>query len=363
MKLLYIGIIVLIVLLVISYRVCRKKIENFDQLIESVLPTVVGGSTASKVVYNDSGDSTNVLKLTGDSDQTIIFIHNTPMNLQIWYPVFMEAQKAKNRGEKIPTMYAYDIIGHGTAWLSVPESYMDTDIDNHIWGYDDYVDQFHTIYEKFVEGKVTVVGYGTGGLIAQAIGIKYPNIIEKIVVLGSTIGPTETGFTDEIGYLVGWYNQNKNIDYLTMETSFVNHNMCMWFENNNILKCSHPKNREDTTDETTTAQYLIADKIYRQASCTTYVQLDKLAESEDIRKAWDKNTVQFPIQFVIGDRDHYTNLEEMKKDLETVRKTDNLAEMVVIKGKHGFPVSHPDLIYKLALGEDIKTEPLVLQVQ
>lgn len=354
----YIGLVFILIFIWILSK--KSNIENFEQNGINNEQTIVGGSTASRVVYNAAGDSTNVLKLTGNTDQTIILIHNTPMNLQIWYPVFMEAQRAKNNGEKIPTMYIYDTIGHGTAWKSVPAKYMDTNVDNHIWTFDDYTDQFYTIYNELVTGKVTIVGYGTGGSIAQAIGIKYPDIVEKLVVLGTTIGPTEVGFTTELDYLVQWYKEQPEIDYLTMQKDFVNNNLCLWFENNNMIEC--PGNGNDSTDNTPTAQFLLADKTYRQASCSSYLQLDKLVKAEDLKNAWNKTKVNFPIQIVIGDRDHYTPLQVMLEDLQIVKNSAPATELIVVKGKHGFAISNSDLVYKLAMGQDISSDPSLVRI-
>jgi pimeloyl-ACP methyl ester carboxylesterase len=335
------------VVMVASNRRAPRR-EGIGQLINTAYPTVIGGTTASKITFEGSGGrSTDVVKLTGDSDQTIVFIHNTPFNQEVWYSVYMIAQRYKNEGKKIPTMYCYDLLGHNTGWVSVPKRFNDENMNNYAWSFDEFTSDLYQIYNKFIKtGKVTLVGYGVGGAIAQVFSLRYPQLIRDLYILCSPVGPTELGVSNETAYLVQWLAKNPLVTYVTMEESFVRANMCLWFEDTSKLRCPGRENEADTRDMSDTVEYLLAEKMYRTGSSATYLQMDKLVASTDIREMWrGTKSVPFPVTFLIADRDHYTDTASVQRDIELVKSADT--KLVIVEGKHGFPLTHPEYIYRL----------------
>lgn len=353
-------IVLLIVLLIIVVYISNR--ELFDPN-DTFLPTVVGGITASKIIYQGRyGHSTNVLKLLGNTDTTIILIHNTPFDRQVWYPLFMYTQHQLRTGNKIPNLIAYDLLGHSTAWTSVPPRYNNLDVENHAWSYDEFVSDLYEIYQKYIKtGKITVVGYGVGGMIAQAFGLRYPELVDHMYGLVTTIGPRIARYGNESPYLVSWLEKNPLVTYLTMEESFLQKTLCIWFQNNNIIQCPNEYNRLDEVNVFDSVEFLIAQKLFRTASCSTYLQMNKLASSTDLREMWKSTKVPFSVTIVLGDKDHNTNIEEVSNDFKIIEHASDKASLYVVKGKHGFPLIYPEYIYELITGGDKSSDPLTVR--
>lgn len=325
---------------------------------------LVGGITAHKIIFrHHTQHSTNVIRLLGNTDQTVVLLHNSPFNLQVWYPLMAHVQQLYSLGNKIPTLICYDLVGEGTAWMPVPENYNDTNPQNLLWSYEELVDDLHKIFTDFVkEDTITLVGYGSGGDIAQAFALKHPQLIDRLVVLGAPIGPMETGIPENIQYLVDWINKNPLVTYLAMEESFVQWNMCLWFENNNPIQCPYPQNRIDTSNSFNTTEYLKALEMFRLASCTTFLQMEKLSNITDFREQWAAINVSFPISFLIPNNDHYINLPQMQQDFNVIRNASPNAQLLVTRGKHGFPLAEPEYVYGIISGADLSMNPLTVEI-
>jgi len=359
------GILVIMVVVMVYF---GNRTENYTSSRLSgsdinviVHPEVVGGTSSTKLVYN-SANSTVVRKLLGNNGKTIILVHNSPFNMEVWEPIYMYVQYLKNTGEKIPTLISYDLLGTGTAWVPIPDRYNDANMHNIAWSPEDFSKDLYQVYQKYVgTGKVTIVGYGFGGTVAQYFGLKYDNLIDHLYILATTIGPTISGIPAEKNYLVNWIAKNPLDNYLTMEQKFVDWNLCLWFENSNPLVCSNPENRLDEASAFDTVEFLLASKMYREASCKTYLQVVKLLNTFDLRPKWEETMISCPATFLVGDRDHYTNLKTTKEDIKIVAKATE-AKLYVVKGKHGFPLLHPKFIYQLITGQDMSKNPLTLEV-
>lgn len=352
--------VILILVVLVLYNTTRPlEIEAFNK---NILPNEVGGMTSRKIRIGNY--STVVRKLTGNNDKTIILVHNTPFTAQVWYPLYIYTQRLLSDGKKIPTIISYDLMGHGTGWVPVDPKYNDADMQNVAWSLDTFAEQLYQIYKNYSDAeKVTLVGYGSGGSIAQAFALRYPQYIQSLYVLSTTIGPTVTAIFDEMEYLVNWINSNsKDVTYLTMDKQFINYNLCLWFENNNVLYCPLAENRNDLKNSFDTVEYLIGDKLYREASCQTYLQIDKMLGVSDLRDAWGAANVSFSVTLLIGNRDHYTNVNTMKQDVKIVSQASPSVKMYIVNGKHGFPLTHPEYIYQMINGDDMKSNPLTLEV-
>lgn len=374
MYLIFSCLIILLIILYIVKNSCGIK-EGFftssrlsqTQIINTPNATVVGGTTVTQHEYNHRpGHNTNVRKLLGDSDEIIILLHNSPFTSEVWTPLYMHTQEQKGTfNKKIPTLISYDLLGFGTAWMPVAPRYNNDDISNYAWGFDEYVKDLYDIYKTFGESKkITLVGYGFGGGIAQLFALQYSELIKHLYILGSTASAAATGTPDEIQYLVNWINKNPGVSYLTMEQQFIDQNLCTWFENNDQTKCPYPLNKLDTTNTFKNIEYLIGSKMYREASCLTYLQVNKLEAGQNIQNVWATKKPSFPVTFLLGERDHYVSIETMKRDLKIIREslTNANAQLYVIKGKHGFALTHPIYIYNLITGVDLTNDPLTVEI-
>ena len=326
-------------------------------------PTVVGGTVSTKLFFDHSGRSTVVRKLLGDNNKTIILLHNNPFDMEVWSPLFMYVQHLKNIGKKIPNLICYDLLGHGTAWVPVPDQYNDANMKNIAWDFEEFSKDLYEVYQKYVSlGKVTLVGYGFGGTVAQYFALDNYDLIDHLYVIATTIGPTITGVPDEKNYLVNWVAKNPLVTYLTLEQKFVNWGMCMWFDNNDPRVCSDPENAKDDTNSYGTVEYLLANKMYTEASCDTYLQVAKMLGTFDLRPKWKQIKVTCPVTFLIGNRDNYTNLKTIKEDVKIVKQSAPIVNLYMVNGKHGFALVYPEFIYQLISGQDMSKDPLTLEV-
>jgi len=325
-------------------------------------PTVAGTTVTSRLVYNDIGYSTLVRKLLGDNGKTIILLHDNPFNMEMWDPMYLYIQSLQNSGQQIPTLLSYDLIGHGTSWEPVDKRYNTGDMNTMAWSLKDFSSQLFKLYKQYVEkGKVVLVGFGFGGTVAQQFTLEHPELIEHLYVLGTTIGKTINGLPDEKNYLVQWIAKHPLITYLTMEQKFVNWNLCLWLENDNPRVCSDPRNMLDRINSYDTIEYLIAKKMFTEASCNTYLQIVKILDTYDLRPQWQSTKVSSPITFLIGDRDHYTDNNTMIQDVNSIKGSSPSIKLYIVNGKHGFVFDSPEYIYKLISGQDMTKDPLTIE--
>jgi len=371
MYLVLFAVLVIMVILCVGNREGLMQSARLTQknIIRTPLATVVGGTVATKMIFKNH--STNVYRLLGNTNKTIILIHNSPFNVLVWMPLFMYVQSLKDAGKKIPNLLCYDLLGHGTAWVPVDKKYNDANIENHAWEYKVFSDNLYDIYKKYIgSGKVTVVGYGFGGSVAQAFALDHTDLVSELFGLAGVgfnasfstgTGSTVTGIRDETQYLVQWITKNPLVTYLTMEDQFVQYNLCIWFQNNDKRICPYPENAKDTINTFGTVEYLLADKMYREANCQTYLQINKLVSTDNLHPGWEKAQLSFPVTFLVANMDYYTNLNTVKQDIQVVQKTTPSVTLYVSEGKHGFPLIYPAYIYNLITGQDMSKNPLTIE--
>ena len=207
-----------------------------------------------------------------------------------------------------------------------------------------------------------MVGYGFGGKVAQAFALEHQDLVKSLYILATSIGPTTTGIRDETSYLVQWISKNPLVTYLTMEQQFIQYNLCIWFQNNDKRLCPYPENDTDSVNTFGTVEYLLAAKMFRESSCQTYLQVDKLESTDNLRPLWVKAQLTFPVTFLVSSLDHYTNLDTVKQDIQIVQKASPSATLYISEGKHGFSLIHPEYIYDLITGQDMSKNPLTIGV-
>ena len=261
-------------------------------------------------------------------------------------------------GEKIPTLIAYDLMGTGTAWIPVDAKYENADMYNYAWTFNDFASNLFDIYKAHITGKVTIVGYGFGGLVAQAFALEHPTLIEQMYLITSPINPSVVERINEINYIVNWIDRNKTVSYLTFEQDYVNRHLCSWFESNNLLHCPYPGNINDTKDDVGSVAYLLAEKMYREGNIRSLLQTNKLTHSENLLEKWNKTPATFPIVALFANNDHYIDYISAEQDIRIISKS---ARVYIVNGKHGFPLVNTEYMYDLITGNDMSNNKLTLK--
>lgn len=342
---LHIALLVIIIVMVCWY-VCRK--EKFTAAF------IKSDSSLQFLEYYDMGDHRTMVQLQrGNSGETVLLLHNTPMNLDIWMPLFQTMQRINMTGVKTPNLVAYDIRGNGTAWLPVDDKYNDLNIKNYAWKLEQFVEDCKQIYDKVIgNGKIKICGIGFGGIIAQKYALTYPETIEKLILLQTSIRPTP-GLYPEINYLggpQGWIAKNPHVTYLTSEEKFVQENLCDWFYLPEKSNC--PKDQHDDTNDQTSPQYNLVAKLLRQGSSTTQLQIDKLRVSTDLVPDWEKAQVSFGIHILSATDDPYSPPDVMTATYTTIYNNNRhlIVALDIVNGRHAFYIMRPDYIAGIICG-------------
>jgi len=350
-------IILIILLCLYFFIITRPKAERLEPVSK-----VAGGIFTTQLDFGEY--TTDVRELTGTINETIILLHNTPFNTQVWYPLFMYMQKLYKKTGQIPTLIAYDLLGHSTAWVSVDKKYTTNDINIFKWTINDFRNQLKTVYDTHVRsGKVTLVGYGFGGSVAADFAMNYPDLINKLFFLqyGLKDDPT-LEYSKDVEYLANWINANPNIYYLTNEQSFITNHICMWFELQGEPMCPPEFNANDIRNEKESLEFLFAGKMFREASTTTYMQIFKLMNSLDLRQDFGKSKFNFTTTVVGSTRDPYIPPEMLKKNYnEYIKPTNSNNKLYIVTGKHGFILFNSEFISNLLMGQDMSTHPMTVE--
>jgi pimeloyl-ACP methyl ester carboxylesterase len=338
----YIIFLVLIVVFLILCICYYNKKEKFNISINEMTPS------QQTLKYLDMGDHRTVVQIQKGYDDIVILLHANPMNINLWQPLFQTMQRFNMNGYKTPTLIAYDLRGHGTAWAPINPKYNDTDVFNTAWTLEQFAIDCKKVYDNLVGNqKVIICGYGFGGSVAQKYALLYPTTVKKLVILQS---PTRSapGLQEEINYLGGvngWINRNKNISYLTSEEKWIQKVLCGWFYINNDILCP---NREQTDiDEYDTPQYQLVEKMYRQGSSVTTLQVEKLGVATDLARDWESSpNIDFPIHILAATDDPISPPDLMVQTYSEIYNNNRSLTVIfdVVQGKHGFSVTHPDYI-------------------
>ena len=298
--------------------------------------------------YLDLGDHRTMVKLLkGNSGKTVLLLHNSPMTLNIWQPLYQTMQRISMTGVKTPNLVSFDLRGHGTAWIPVESRYNDTNPNNSAWTLDDFVNDTKKVYDSVIGGgKIIVCGFGFGGFVSQKFALTYPDIIEKLVLLQTSVRPV-TGLLSEINYFGGpngWIAKNPGVTYLTMEEKYVQQMLCDWFYSPDP-KCPPSSQFKDYNDETA-PQYNLAAKMLRQGSCTSLLQTDKLLVNINLIKDWQDAKVSFTVHILAGTDDPLATPDIMTEAYTDIYNTNRhlLVVFDTVHGRHGFTIMRPDYI-------------------
>ncbi len=335
------------VLIVIGIRIwCKYQNETFTTNFNSA------DTSTEFLEYVDMGDHRTMVYLQrGNSGDTVLLLHNSPMSLSIWTFLFHTLQRISMSGAKTPNLVAYDLRGHGTAWMPVDPKYNDSNVDNYAWPLDLFVEDCKKIYDKVIGGgKIKICGFGFGGFVAQKYALTYPETVSKLILLQTSIKPI-SGLNTEIEYLAGdrgWITRNPHVTYLTSEEKFVQAQLCSWFYLPETSGCP-PDTLIDDNDEDEQAlpQYNLTASLWRKSSSTTTLQTDKLAMSTNLVPDWENaKTVPFDIHILATTDDPLASPEMMAHTYTTIYNNNRHVLVVfdVANGRHGFTIMRPDYI-------------------
>jgi pimeloyl-ACP methyl ester carboxylesterase len=338
-KLLYIGILIVILLLVI---IGYKSRERFSVTFEKSAPSI-----QSIQEFSLDDHSTMIQLQKGNSGKTVLLLHNSPMNLNMWQPLFQTLQAINMSGIKTPNVLAYDLRGHGTAWMPVDPKFNDSNINNTAWTSDQFVEDCKKIYDEIIgTGKIILCGFGFGGLIAQLFALKYPDLTEKLVLLQTTIRPMPA-IQDAINYLSGsngWIAQNPSVTYLTDTEEHIKNVLCEWFH---LPDCPSFVNTENDQNS---PHFSLAEKMWRQASSTTNLQTLKLLSNTDVEPLWvEAKNITFPVHILTATGDPMAPPDRITETYTAIYNTNRqlIVALDIVDGKHGFTIMHPEYIAKI----------------
>ena len=105
------------------------------------------------------------------NDVPIVFIHGVGLNHKIWEP---QINVFKN------TFLAYDILGHGK-----------TPLNKENLSFDDFSNQLINLIDELNIGRIHLVGFSIGSLIARNFASKYSDRLESLILLCSIFKRTE----------------------------------------------------------------------------------------------------------------------------------------------------------------------------
>ena len=303
-------------------------------------------TTSGSIVYtnaNIGGIDTVIQTLTGDSDDVVVLLHLSPMNQTIWNPLFDYFQGLAAAGKKIPTLISYDLRGHGTAWTPVPSQYNDNDVNNTMWSFDDFAADLKQVYDLQVKsGKITLVGYGFGGSVAQEFALRYPKLVKELILLNAFVKPlpNDAERKEHLEYITDVLDQYPGIDYVPHDDKLVKRFLCTWFDIDNKSIC--PNNNTDKSDQSNTPAFNMAEMMLRQAPLATHLQADKLLMNIDFSRRWKNAKPDYGIRIVTGTRDTLTPSDMMARGYDVIRHVRPDVGFATIDGKHAFVLTKPN---------------------
>ena len=103
--------------------------------------------------------------LEGSGDKTIVFVHGLSDNLYYWQKLSFELGKDYN-------VISYDLRGHGSSPYAP-------------FTMDELADDLHDLLLMLDINKATLVGLSLGGNVVLSFALKYPHMVEKLVIMSS----------------------------------------------------------------------------------------------------------------------------------------------------------------------------------
>lgn len=349
-----IAVLALILILII---LCYRGKEQFSDDFLNAKPST---EFMKYLVLNESDDPTKVRRTLvrqqrGNSQETVLLLHNSPMSAGIWRPLYITMQKINMTGVKTPNLISYDLHGHGSAWTPVDPKFNDLNVNNTAWSLDLFTQDAKKVYDNIIgQGKIKVCGFGFGGIVAQEFALKYPDLVSHLIILQTGIKPMPARQA-EIDYLAGpngWIAKNPNVSYLTNEEKYVQKTLCEWFYLPNIENC----NSGDTggRNDQLAPQFNLTADMWRRGSSTTALQTAKLLISSNIESKWNTaGKLPFTIHLLSATEDPLAPPDRMVETYTAIY--NNNRELIVafdiVQGRHGFTIMNPNYIAGIICGD------------
>jgi len=338
--LILIGILAIIVIVFLN-----KRSENF--LTARQIEENVAMQTFKYVKLRDH--STLALIQQGNGPHTIILLHNSPVDMGVWNPLFQTVQRLGLQGVVTPTLIAYDMRGHGTAWLPIQEQYTDADPFNHQWTIEEFAQDCKQVYDQIIgSGKIKIGGAGFGGRVAQKFSLLFPELVEQVYLFQSSIRETP-GVSDAIPLLSNWIRTNRLPSYLTQNKKDVDVQMCDWFF---LRNCPNPQDTHVFEDKS--PQYKLMYSLFRRSSATTFLETLKIGVTDNLEQEWiDIQNPQFKVYILAAVHDPAAPPNLMAETYSNIYNNNRELEMIfdVVDGKHGFTNIHPEYIASIICEE------------
>ncbi|MFT4304609.1 MAG: alpha/beta fold hydrolase [Candidatus Woesearchaeota archaeon] len=218
-----------------------------------------------------------------------------------------------------PIIYI-DIRGHGKSDL--PNNREDFSLKK-------VVNDIRLILLKLnIKRKITFFGYSLGGMISLLYALKYPQQINKLILISSSFKNPSRLKIGKFIIPIKVETQKKLYDFLQ--------------------KYANEKNKDVKKRYSYLKKYdnLIA-VFLRNVNVKDFVFWGDEIYSFDVSKKLDK--IKSPIYFLIGDKDEFFSLNTIKR----LNKKLNNAKVITFKGNHNFPLTNKDKFIKKI--EDIIT--------
>ena len=103
--------------------------------------------------------------LEGSGENTIVFIHGLSDNIYYWQRLSFELSKDYK-------VLSYDLMGHGSSPYAP-------------FTMDELADDLHDLLLSLDIAKASIVGLSLGGNVALSFALKYPQMVEKLVIMSS----------------------------------------------------------------------------------------------------------------------------------------------------------------------------------
>lgn len=328
MNVVFIGIVIVVLLIGLYY---YFKKEAFSMEFEASMP-----GTEYMIPFDMPDHQTIVRFQRGNNGNTVLILHTSPMDITMWDPLFQTMQSLNMNGVKTPNLVAYDLRGFGSAWMPVPIKYADLDPDNHIWSFDQYVEDCERIHKNVIglENKIIIAGFGIGGGIAMKYALKFPERLKKLVVLQTSVKPVQflQSMDNRFAGPNGWIAKNPDIPYLTGEKSFIDGLLNGWFY---------------IPEEVNTVQFLIGQKLLRQGSLISSLQVIKLLLDVNFYKEWSQvRNIPYMIHLLAATDDPLVTPEEMTQTFSVIYNNNRNVQVVfdIVKGRHAFTLIYSGYI-------------------
>ena len=178
-------------------------------------------------------------KIYGNGNNIILLISGSGQTMNAWEPYFIKKLVASNN-----TVIVFDNRGIGNTTQGIKQ-----------FSIEQFANDTVGLLEKLaIDKKIDVLGFSMGSLIAQEIALNYPEIINKLILYGSTCGGKDATLPDK--KLMDIFYTLSNQEMLKdMSVDKINKNILLlyfpedWIKNNSQYLKNFPVTTESLDPE------------------------------------------------------------------------------------------------------------------